>query len=269
MQKRTCAQRSIVLVCCYMIICQKKTTAEAYAPFFGLNPPPAPFRDAAFSVCPYTITIIDVLQGMEKAISCGHFNYESFDPVEYDNMDLLQNGDCTWIVPGKLMAFSGPQNYKKEISPGVFTMSIDEYGPLFKKYGVTGIVRFNKKLYDRQALIRKGLNHYDMYYEDGSNPSEAIAQKFLKICEVREGLQHAFYLLAPISLLDASGPLFHHLLLSFSYRCLTILGLSLSFPPRPSLQDEKGAVAVHCKAGLGRTGTNIGNYMMKHYGYTT
>jgi len=25
---------------------------------------------------------------------------------------------------------------------------------------------------------------------------------------------------------------------------------------------------VHCKAGLGRTGTNIGNYMIKHYGYT-
>jgi len=33
-------------------------------------------------------------------------------------------------------------------------------------------------------------------------------------------------------------------------------------------ETERGAIAVHCKAGLGRTGTNIAAYMMKHYGYT-
>lgn len=33
-------------------------------------------------------------------------------------------------------------------------------------------------------------------------------------------------------------------------------------------EDAKGMVAVHCKAGLGRTGTCVGSYMMKHYRIT-
>ena len=60
-----------------------------------------------------------------------------------------------------------------------------------------------------------GIRHVDLYYEDGGNPTDAILQAFLQLCE-----------------------------------------------------HEKGAIAVHCKAGLGRTGTNIAAYMIKHYGYS-
>jgi cell division cycle 14 len=66
--------------------------------------------------------------------------------------------------------------------------------------------------YDRTKFTKNGINHSELYFIDGSTPSEAILNQFMKICEA-----------------------------------------------------EKGALAVHCKAGLGRTGTLIGCYAMKHF----
>ena len=59
--------------------------------------------------------------------------------------------------------------------------------------------------------------------------------------------------------------------LSFYISLLLSLSIYFSLPsnilifPIPSVS---GAIAVHCKAGLGRTGCLIGCYMMKHYKFT-
>lgn len=34
-----------------------------------------------------------------------------------------------------------------------------------------------------------------------------------------------------------------------------------------AVESEKGAIAIHCKAGLGRTGSLIALYCMKHFGF--
>lgn len=104
---------------------------------------------------------------------------------------------------------------KRQLSPGVFTLTPEQYVPLFKDLNVTCIVRFNEKMYDRRIFLNHGIRHVDLFYEDGGNPTDAILNAFLQLCE-----------------------------------------------------QERGAIAVHCKAGLGRTGTNIAAYMMKHYGYS-
>lgn len=76
------------------------------------------------------------------------------------------------------------------------------------------VVRLNNPQYDRQRFIKKGINHVDLFFKDGTVPPDDITDKFLDIVE-----------------------------------------------------KEKGGIAVHCKAGLGRTGCLIGLYAMKHYGF--
>lgn len=77
---------------------------------------------------------------------------------------------------------------------------------------MTHVVRLNEAKYDKTKFTRAGINHTDLFFIDGSTPSDAIVRKFLQVSE-----------------------------------------------------RDPGVLAVHCKAGLGRTGTLIGCYAMKHF----
>jgi len=67
-------------------------------------------------------------------------------------------------------------------------------------------------VYDRKKFLDAGIKHFDMYFIDGGNPTEAILKQYIEVVE-----------------------------------------------------NERGAVGIHCKAGLGRTGVLNGCYLMKHY----
>jgi cell division cycle 14 len=45
---------------------------------------------------------------LEKAVKFGWLSYVKFDVVEYEKREMVENGDMNWIIPGKLLAFSGP-----------------------------------------------------------------------------------------------------------------------------------------------------------------
>lgn len=155
-----------------------------------------------------------MLYGLYKALLNNFFNFESFDVEEYEHYEKVENGDLNWIVPEKFLSFCGP-HAKSKIENGYPLHAPEAYFTYFRKHNVKCIVRLNKKIYDCKRFTDAGFQHVDLFFIDGSTPSDTIVKRFLEIAEGCDG-----------------------------------------------------GLAVHCKAGLGRTGTLIACYIMKHYKFT-
>lgn len=205
-----------VLTGIYMVLYMDMPARRAYEVIRHLEPF-CGFRDASSGPPMYTLGVEEVLMGMDRAKKVGFINWhkgEVFDADEYEHYEQVENGDLNWIVPGKFLAFAGPYGESKNFG-GWRTLTPEDYVSYFKEHNITSVVRLNKKMYDGQRFMDHGINHHDLYFPDGTCPTDKILERFLEIAET-----------------------------------------------------EPGALAVHCKAGLGRTGVLICCYMMKHHGFT-
>lgn len=63
----------------------------------------------------------------------------------------------------------------------------EAYFPYFRKNNVTTVIRLNKKIYDARRFTDQGFDHHDLFFIDGSTPSDAIIRRFLEIVESAEG----------------------------------------------------------------------------------
>lgn len=231
---------AIFLICAWQVIYLKRTPEESCSSFMNIIVPdfhaeqrqsgrhnnldgtntfgPLPaFHDASPTKCTYDLTILDCVRGLAKALEYNFFNFDDFPITEYEHFEQVENGDLTWIMQNKIIAFAGPQNQRLVTREGCYTLTPSDYIPYFQSKNVGMVVRLNKKLYEENEFRHVGIEHVEHYYLDGSCPTMSILQQVVKDFE--------------------------------------------------SVPANK-AFAVHCKAGLGRTGTCIGAYIMKHFKFT-
>ena len=207
-----------VLCGVFSVILLGRDADRSYAPLAALEPL-VPFRDPSSGPSTFHLTAKHVIQGIHRAKVVGILDdwsdpKSTFDADEYDHYEAVENGDLNWILPGKLLAFSGPSPSPRVIY-GYRAHVPEDYWAYFKAKGVTAVVRLNRALYDGGRFADGGFSMHELYFPDGSCPPEPLLARFLEIAE-----------------------------------------------------SEKGALAIHCKAGLGRTGVLICSYLIKHFGFS-
>jgi len=63
----------------------------------------------------------------------------------------------------------------------------ESYFAYFRRNDVTTIIRLNKKIYDANRFMEAGFDHRDLFFIDGSTPSDPIVKQFLDIAESAPG----------------------------------------------------------------------------------
>jgi len=128
---------------------------------------------------------------------------------EYEYYEKVENGDWNWITPN-FIAFASPvdptwlksQQEKQPVNNGAVHTSPTHASPAknlalrrklpapfqncleyFEQRNVKLVVRLNNELYDRQTFLERGMSHLELYFDDGTNPTDEIVRRFIDVSD--------------------------------------------------------------------------------------
>ncbi|KAL8747593.1 MAG: hypothetical protein Q9190_000577 [Brigantiaea leucoxantha] len=225
------------LLACYMIVIQSWPPHLALAPIAQADPPLMPFRDAGYSQADYMINIQDVVYGVWKAKEEGLCGFDRFSLEErYERFERVDQGDFNWLTP-HFVALASPQCKPTEIiKPG---------HPLY-----------NALPRSVEAVMKSGL----------PRPLRNVLAHFTKR-NVGLVVRLNSELYSPSYFTELG---IDHLDMIFDDGTCPALPMVKRFIKlaHEMITVRHKAIAVHCKAGLGRTGCLIGAYLIYRHGFT-
>ncbi|KAI9709296.1 MAG: cell division control protein 14 [Bogoriella megaspora] len=202
-----------------------------------MDPPCMPFRDAGYSQADYTLTVQDVVYGLWKAKEERLIELKEFSLEDYEKYERVDMGDFNWITPD-FLAFASPQHTPTAVIPST--------SPMYAQ--LPNSVSQVQRAKDLPQPFKNVLSHF-------------AERKIGLVVRLNSELYSPSYF-------TALG--IKHLDMIFDDGTCPPLNLVRKFVnlAHDTINIKRRGIAVHCKAGLGRTGCLIGAYLIYRHGFT-